>query len=74
MNSSPGQRCENCRHFEDFRHHEDDPHEANGYCAQLLNTLGMARALKVNGGYAGHWTNHKSWCKDWSAAEPEEKA
>jgi hypothetical protein len=32
----PGQSCESCCHFIDYRDPEDDPEEVNGYCAALV--------------------------------------
>lgn len=60
-----GQSCESCRHFVDHRD-IDDPHL--GYCGQLVNTLGLDEAIKVNE-YGGHWTSDDSWCHHWSAQE-----
>lgn len=58
-------KCENCRHFIDYRSKEDDPEEVNGYCGQLVDDFGLEEAVKMNGGYAGHWTHHNSSCENW---------
>ena len=60
----PGQSCETCCHFIDYRDPQDDPEECNGYCAQLVDTLGFKKALKINP-YGGRWTHHESWCVSW---------
>jgi hypothetical protein len=65
----PGESCESCCHFIDYRSEDDDPREANGYCGQLVDKLGIEEAIKVNP-YGGYWTHSDSWCGDWEGGEP----
>lgn len=62
------QSCATCCHFIDYRDTEPDD-EVNGYCSQLVNTLGFEKALNINP-YGGGWTHHESWCRDWEGGAP----
>lgn len=67
-NRQPGQSCEACRYFIDYRD-EEDPEDQFGYCGQLVAELGFDKALKINE-YGGHWTHAGSWCQEWKGGEP----
>jgi hypothetical protein len=64
-----GQSCETCCHFIDYRDPDEDPRECNGYCAQLVDTLGFEAAVKVDG-YGGFWTHSGAWCGNWEGGPP----
>ncbi len=65
-----GQSCANCRYFEDYS--DTEPlDELNGYCSQLVITLGLEAAVKINE-YGGHWTHTSHWCDKWALAPAKE--
>lgn len=58
----PGQSCESCCHFID--HRDLDAGDPFGYCGQLVDALGLDKALEINP-YGGHWTTGDAWCSEW---------
>jgi hypothetical protein len=65
----PGQSCESCCHFIDYRDPDDDPDEVNGYCGELVDRLGLTEALKENE-YGGRWVHSGQWCGAWEGGPP----
>lgn len=61
-----GQACRNCCHFID---HTDPPDDLLGYCGELVDRLGLEKALERNE-YGGHWTHVGDWCSRWEDGEP----
>ena len=60
--------CAHCRHFIDHSGPEDEPDEPNGYCGELVDRLGITKAVKVNE-YGGFWTSSTSTCDHWEGGE-----